>query len=463
MINSFVNFIGNRINPAVVNAYVSSDAYDADDFFGADSSTGNYTKAGYMLAVYIRMQHEGNDMTGVEDALDIVLDLTIDEVENRNVLGRDGDGIMAQAIYSNQNVSTALYEDMYTKANPTSGLFSTLRETGLFLKLIDRELTVPANVVVGRIDGNGSDLAVKSANQIVSKHVSELMFSFLKLSEMGVSGTDYTQLALVITAMKLVIPTGYNSRFGANPAGSSDPVTNDIIRVINGSGHDITEHMICTSQMLTSMLTEASTITNIRQGYSNEIPGSLLRTTSFSSSSYGSSISEQLSGYSPLIMYISKYASSSRKEVVAELAKYFCPFAISVNSAGGSEGFNAIGLAAYHCRIINGAFSGDLVDSVKGWLSSVKTASDETPSGIYLWYISGCVSIFSEGSSNNSFGAITNILDKVVAYHTNWQGDHEEGTSFSDIYPVLVAGVFPESLDYEFYQLWSAEFGITIE
>ena len=106
--------------------------------------------------------------------------------------------------------------------------------------------------------------------------------------------------------------------------------------------------------------------------------------------------------------------------------------------------------------MVDGSITGDLADMVRIWLGQAGSSS------LAIWYISGNTAIFSGGSSSNAFGAVTNILDKVVSYHKSWQSENVGG-DFAPLYATAVLKVFPAALDYTFYQLWQAEFGIIIE
>ncbi len=460
MLDNFVNFVGREINPAVVRAFMDSSKYEDADFFGVDGSTGNYTKAGYMLGVLGNMMAEEGGHEGSIDVVEAVLAVAIDGVSNTDLLGRDGDCAYAQAAFSNLGANEDVFSMMFdASSTPKEPLFSTMLESGLLLKLIERNEAAPMAPILEEFT-DARDYSSRSTEEVVSKFLSEVSYGILKVSEIKVSGGDYADmLAKVVSMAGIVGGRSYDLLFGRNPvtSGSGSGVTNDISRIINGVSHNVFEEAFVTQGILKGLLNpKSSVVSNISVGYGGIPEGIARNSVSFSAASYAVGVEKQNQGYSPLMYYIAKYTNSCRTELLDALREHFSGIAISIDDSGSSEGFNPVGLAAYHSKLQNGGFSGALADFVKAELK------DCGSSAMTIWYVSGNVSAFSDGSSNNAFGAVTNIYDKVVGYERTWEEENEDPeASFSDVYSGVVGGILPTALGFDFYQLWKAEFGIT--
>jgi hypothetical protein len=189
----------------------------------------------------------------------------------------------------------------------------------------------------------------------------------------------------------------------------------------------------------------------------------------------GYSVDKPNTGYHPLFFYLYKYRGSVDIDTLELLSQKFSPFSISVREDFSTEGFNCVGMAAYYLNL--GADGSWDNAGLAGWIKTqLEKARDSNVSHVdsifsdaySVWAVSGNVRDFTNGGSNNAFGAISNILEKINAQHSSWWSSQDEEeinneevevSDFESTYNSIAGAVLPDVISYDFYTIWMVEFG----
>lgn len=450
-INNFVNFITDTITPPVIDQY-SGGTLSCPDFCGSDSSTAEYTKLGWVYKCYMDMVKRGLVDAEVDSFVQSMQELDKNNIEL--LRSPSGFNILQIIIFDRRSekdftlangLSVANIEDlrsvMYTADNP-GGQTAMHMAVDYGLKDLVYELGIDD---VGHIDDPGR----------AGEFLSPWSLAMVRGAEEIISGSQTTNRRDLAELMSTVTVDSYDDFFGANPrySGGGGKISNEISRIIMSTSHEVFKEAI---KWMTIPLSPSAGILTA-SGISTS-GGISAGNVTFNPAEYSASESE--SGYHPLYFYIYKYKTSVDIDTLVELSSYFSPVSVSISENGETEGFTAVGLAAHYLTLsASGEWNNlDMAGWIKSTLERCGSNSDQ------IWAVSGNVRDFTNGSSNNAFGAITNILVKINEIHSAWWTENEEDedvsvNDFESSYLAMAGSVLPESLDYGFYRIWMVEYG----
>ncbi len=450
-INNFVNFITDTITPPIINDYGVS----CPDFCGNDSSTGDYTKLGWVFKCYLEMKDNG------------LVDASVTSV--------------VQSIAGVNNISSLRSQSGFN-----------ILQILVFERRSDKEFSLNTDLGISCEDIKAlSHVADNSGGQTALHMCVDYGMSTL-LSELGVSGTGHIDsqdrtgdfispwgLGIMKGAEEIVsesettnrrevaallsnAPAGtYSSFFGPNPlySGGGGSVKNEISRFIMSSSHDVFKMAVSQGWILNGVDASGG----------NPIPAIIETADGISNGSVkvnlaNYSVGEHETGYHPLFFYIYKYRNTADIATIGALASNFSPLSISIGENGETEGFNVIGLASYYMTYLEDGTPTNV--ALAGWIKTVLSGCGADANNI--WAVSGNARDFTSSSTGNAFGAITNIISKINDMHSAWWAGQEEGSEatvhdFESTYTTMAGAILPDVFDYSFYRIWMVEFGKEIE
>ena len=451
MINNFVNFITDTITPPVIYQYAGA-TLGSPDFTGSDASTAEYTKLGWIYKCY-------GDMVAASLS-DASVDSFVTSMQGLSKNGPDilrspsGFNILQIVVFSRRSNKTFTFADgmpavdmskikplMFVADNPGG-------QTAMHMAV---DYGMKELVVELGTDNLGHITAPGRTGDFLSPWA----LSMVRAGEEIVSNSPTTnrrELAQLLS--DAAAGKNYDAMYGANPknAGATGELDNEISKIISSTSHDVLEKAI---DYILSPLSTSNVV--LTAGAVETTGGISSSSVTFNAAQYSANI--ESSGYHPLYFYLYKYRASSKLTILDKLSEKFSPVSVSVSESGETEGFTAVGMAAYYLTVNSGGVWNN--PALAGWVKGILAQCGGTTDAI--WATSGNVRDFTNGSSNNSFGAITNILEKINKEHSSWWADNDDGNNtindFADTYTTMAGSVLPGSFNYDFYRIWMVEFG----
>ena len=443
-IENFVNFVTDTITPPILTAAGITE----EGFAGNDTSTAEYTKLGWILTCYgdmVKRNLVDGDVDAIVDEI-----IGINDIESlRSPAGFNLLQIMSYENKSNKEFTIATdlnghgQEDMIPLAliadNP-GGQTAYHMIVDYGMKDLVKELPLEG---AGHIDDPGR----------TGEFLSPWALAMVRGGEEKVSGTeDGPRMAL---AQYMSAASGeYNTFYGKNPvySGGGGRIENEISRIIMSSSHEVLEQIL--ELALTNVPGSAGALT---PGAVESSGGISAGSVTFDATKYGAGTHE--SGYHPLYFYLFKYRSGVKKELLDLLTEKFSSLSVSISESGDTEGFTAASLASYYLSITDDGWNNP---ELAGWVGAETAKAGGSAEEI--WAGSGSVRIFTNGSSGNAFGAVTNILVKINDKHNEWWSNQPEDSEatihdFESLFYGYAGAALPGSIDYDFYRIWMVEFG----
>lgn len=448
---NYVNFLTDKIRPAVVQAYLDGPG-TPEDFMGSDSSTMDYTKFGYTLCILRRMIQDGSASTEVKDIVK-----TLSAFEN-------SDGLKN---YEQKSASGYSIADMivYEARGDTDFSINALAEgvadgfmdyfNSIAIKQASSVVASPIHMMIEFMHATAlSELSeeafIPSDTDNSMDMMSPLAYALKRAADNGMTGD---RLAIYNIVKDKYPIDDYAAALGANSSSTNESNTkNDLTRLIVSASHDTLESGI---DELVSLVPGDKIPTSLLLDSVTKAEGLSKNSIVFDLGIYKGGITgEQNTGYSPLFYYINRYKTSCRISILDKLVTKFSMFAISIEN-DTTEGYTPMELLTNAFNLTDdGEWNNpDLVAWAKAQLSEIDTTSD------YKFFAAaGNVRDFTGGKSTNAYGVVTNIFRTINRYHRKLKNDSEDPDFSYDPTP-LISAVFPPVVTSSLYEEWMTLFG----
>jgi hypothetical protein len=454
--DNYVNFITDKINPSVINAYLDGPG-TPDDFVGSDSSTMDYTKFGYTAAVYRQMLRSGKASADVVDVVRMIANFT-DEDGNPNYKLRSSTGysIAEMMVYDGRN-------DVFFAPSDIASVVG-----GDFMGFFAEAAVMPAS------DGVGNALHMmvefkqqkaisemppelfrsESTSETATKVMSPYMYALKRAADSGME----SERVSVYTLIRDGLTGGYNDKFGPNNMSITE------VNVYN----EIAKFLITTSSegIKSSIELMVGSIPGTSPGAAPMVAATVkaeglsANSISFDIGIYEGMISDEKDmGYSPLFFYANRFKSSCDIDVLESLATKFSIFTITTEN-GSTDGYNVAGILGASLSVSDSGTWNN--PELAGWLSG-KLGEGVSGLSKYKAFVAiGNARDCSGGTSNNAYGAVTNVLRAINSYHQSYNRSKTEDSP--DFDPTsLLSGALPSVFDKSFYEEWMIEFGQEVD
>jgi len=448
----FVNFITDKIRPEIIQAYLDGPGTE-EDLYGTDSSTADFTKFGYVAAVYRDMLRKGTATESVKEMVGFIGNIEKDGVKNYEVKSSTGYSIAEMMVYDGRNDSEFCFSDVGVAVG--DDFMDYVR--GCVVQSAGSSTATPAHMMVEyklvkALSEFGEDTFKAQVGPDAPAYLGSFLYSLKRYSD---SNGDVDRRTVFETIRTKVNLTKYNEILGPNNTVSSDGIlTNEISKFVILSANDTIERVI---DDLIGLVDGSSIGISANAAAVTKADGLSSTSVTFDLGIYQGEIShEKDMGYNPMFYYANKFKSSSRPEILTKLNEKFSPYTISVVD-GDTEGFNAIGVLAASLSLSDDGIwnAPELVE----WIKNELTNSTLGMTAYKAMVAIGNVRDMTGGSSINAFGAVTNILRAINGYHKAQVALHanEDGYEF-DPTPLLNSAL-PEIFDAAFYTEWMVEYG----
>ena len=471
-IKNFVNFITNTIHPEVIEEYRNSTEYSVDDFFGYDTSTGDFTKAGWMMVCRDNAVKAGTLTTDRDNAVRDILYIEKDGLKNRDVVSPAGYNLLQQWIYHNRRSTTLNLNLSY----PDFGNFvkeklleksDDLKQSGMEM-LIEYSMHDTINTIIPR----DLELGTASTDETVSRTISPFMFALKKKAEEIVAG-DGADIASrtfdeVYTHISNLTST-YDGFYFRNAIGTESRLSpkNEIARYISITSHAELEATV--DDLISKGFVEATETSKIAQALTHAVvsaTGLSITKVDFSIDRYLSKAGDVSAnrGYNPLFYYIYKYGQDSNPVILTKLGNVFSPFALT-SVSGTNDGYTALGLLTYVMEIDGDDWAKpNLATYIK---EQINVANGDNAYERAAW-LTNVRDVKKSGSNN--FGPINNIMSKINNHHSSWWATvsaEEDNTltpdDYNSTYTTLANKIMHPDFNFSFYKTWMFENGKEIE
>ena len=480
-IKNFIEFATDSIHPDVFNEYKTTQ-YTEGDFTGADESTLDFTKLGWLMSVREDMKRK-NTWTAAVDTL--IIDL-FDEphqdagglsIPNYKTLSKGNYNLLQQLVFDNRN------NDSFNLTYPYIDEFNDKVEDMLYAKFDSNQMSAAEMIIDFGLHNAVSKLSLdklgtESNESLSSKRFSIYMYAYQKASSESVSIPDGTgKAAKTLNVIQAILDNDateglvdrYDAFYFQNPTTQSSAAypKNELARMFSFLSHDLLETY--SVKIVQNLLGNKSSTINGNPIYATALKIATAGSSGLSSSqvifdkdAYSSRVDEfvQDKGYSPLYFYINRYRTECRKSILEELSKAFSPLAVSVD-----EGFTPLALLSSHLTVgSDGAWeNADIADFIKNSTLEFSTVTNS----FEVFAALGSVRDFTGGKTNNMFGTFNNFLVTINTQHKSWwatasstEGSTSTIDDFEPMFTVLAEAVFAgNALSYANYKIWMFENG----
>ena len=474
-ITNFIEFATDRIHPEVFTEYQNS-GYADGDFTGADGSTLDFTKLGWMISIREKMRVENTLTDEVDTLINDMFSMNATDATgtkpNYLTLSNGNYNLLQQIVFDNRSNPDFNFDFSYITS------FSDAFDALLYEKFDDNQLSAAEMIIEYGLNNAASVLDItkagaSSTESLASKRFSMYMFAYQKAASEFVSipnGTGKAAKVLNVIRSKIDTPlaNNYNEFFYPNPMSQSSATypKNELSRMFSFLSHDLLEAYV--GKMITDL-----GVTDPAPLFVSAIKSAVTGTSglgatqvSFNAEEYQSTVEANIpnNGYSPLYFYISRHKSECRKTILDEISKAFSPFAISIG-VSLQDGFTPLGLLSSYLKVNenNEWNSSDIANFIKEQSAGFATMSNAFESFAAL----GSVRDFTGGKTNNAFGVANNIMNTINSRHSAWWAEKsaEEGNTltiddFNTVYDSLISSVLSgNSFSYANYKIWTFEYG----
>ena len=449
---NYVNFIKGKIRPAIIQAYLDGAGTEAD-FIGEDSSTGDYTKFGYTLAVAKEMVDEGtanNDVKAIVSQLSGYTDQN--NKKNYQIKSSSGYSTLDMLIFSARNDQSFTFASMddffvdsimaYVNSNiMVSASATTAAPMHMLVEFMQ-------NAAIGEVSADA--LANENVGDTHGM-VSPLLYALKRAADNNMSADRLATYNAVKTKMDL---SDYDQGLGPNSTSVADSVpTNNLTRFIAGASHD---SIILAAEEMVSLVPGTPMSTADIMSCVTKADGLSKNHITFDLGVYAGHVSGgNNKGYSPLFYYISRFKGACNVSVLDHLATKFSPFAISLEG-NSTDGYNPLSVLAASLVLQDDGTWDNL--ELAAWIKQKLTSLSAT-NGYQLFAGAGNVRDLSGGKSPNAYGVVTNLLIEVNKYHRKQADLNQEDANWVFNPGPVLSPVFPAVIDGTLYEEWMVEFG----
>ena len=483
MINNFVDFITDTISPDIINDYLENGGGSPSDFVGSDESTMDYTKAGWMLKCYMDMLNKGQVTSDVTDVTRMIMNFDcLDGKKNYECISPSGYNLLQMMAYEARQYPDFVIDDVSDILDIDhllANYHQTARSVGqqTFVHMIAEFME---DKLISSIDEG--DISVgKQVDDGVQNRLIAPYYLALKNTGDAISAGKVPEIERsTLDALRGHITSGvsYREFIGDDGyyTGADQYPTNELSKFIAASSHEtiksvvekIPEYLLPIVDT-SSEQQEVRRISDALKDAAVEYGGLSISKSRFDIGRYiaGTQENEYNNGYTPMMYYVGKYRGECDINVLNRLANVYNPLALSVDNSSFSEGFTPLSVLADNMTIVGDDYSSwsrpELASFIKRFVSTVSDGSNP-----YKTYVAaGVVFLVTNGSSNNSFGVVNNIMLKINEAHKSWYDEQSDDTispsDFEDTYNTLAGAILPSEFDYSFYASWMNEFEKNIQ
>lgn len=467
-ISNFVEFATDKIYPDVLESHLDTN-YVEGDFFGADESTMDFTKIGWLISCRDSMVRKGTWTQSVDDIVNRIFSLEepgdSGTIKNYRTLSNGNFNLLQQIVFDNRNNKDFAFS--YSFIDEFDDAMDMLYDKQDQNQMSAAEMIVEFSLNKAAIVLSESRIGSASTESIPSNRFSILMYAMQKASSESISipdGTGYAAKTLNVIMSKNSGNLSYNDLLFRNPMSQAEAAypKNEISRIVSYLGNEPLKNYIGDIVSLVPDSNENEEIMSALISSSAGSTGFGLSQVSFDTDNYITLTENHQAnqGYSPLFFYISKRKSGCLHEVLEALSEVFSPLSL-VLTTSSKDGFSPLSLAAHYLEISDGRWvDNDLLAFVKNSIEPVSSLDID----IYRKAaILGSVRDVTSGASSNAFGTLNNIFEKINKYNLEWwqsQGGIEGATidDFESIYNGLIEELWPE-MTYSTYKIWMYEYG----
>ena len=475
MIRNFIDFCTDKIRPSVFNEY-SNSQYQSGDYTGADESTQDFSKLGWMMSVRESMKTKGTWTADVDTLINSIFILThtneAGSTDNFKTLSNGHYNVLQQLVYDNRNNEDFTLDFSYINSfeDKTAGMMNEKFEPS---QMSANEMIVEFGLHNAASKISSANIGTRSTEQLASPALSLYMAAYKKaaiehLTDASGEGKAAKTLNVIRAKMTEISPLGYNAFFFQNSKTQSASLfpKNEISRVVSSLSQSLLEVFL---PKIMSDISDKEDIDTLATNLKNSVTASGLSSTqvNFDLEGYVSLLGNsypQNTGYTPLYFYMNKYRSECKLTILNKLSEAFSPVAPNV-SDNVTEGFTPLSLLAYYLDIDNNYAwtTPEIVSFIKAKAQDVVIAGNNYATLAAL----GSVRDFTKGKSNNSFGTINNIMLKINDRHSQWwttvsaeAGNTLTSDDFEVKYNPLVESILGLSImPYDTYKIWMFEYG----
>ncbi len=447
---NYVNFLTDKIRPAIVQAYLDGPG-TAEDFINSDSSTIDYTKFGYTASVLRNMFRNGS---ADEDVLAIVN--TISSYENA-----DGLPNYKQRSSSGYSIADMMIYDARSDLEFSIVEMATAMDEG-FVDYFNDIVLVPSSSSVGSalhmmvefklgvaLEELSSEAYQLSAEDEQNTSISPLFYALKRAADDNMSSE---RVAIYDIVKGKYDTEDYEGTMGVNTKSTTNSkIGSELSKFIMSTTHDTLKASI--DSMLTLVSGDVTEATLLKSCVT-KANGISKNNVTFDIGIYEGGINgEQNKGYSPLFYYVNRYKTSCDTEVLTKMCTKYSPFNISIAN-GETEGYTPMGMLAALVSITGGEWAQpELAAWIKAKLEELGAETE------YEFFVSsGNVRDFTGGKSVNAYGVVTNIFRTINTHHKQLKNDYT-GDDFDFDATTLITAIFPEVITSVLYEEWMLEFG----
>jgi hypothetical protein len=474
-ITKFIEFATDRIHPDVFIEYQNNN-YVEGDFTGADASTLDFTKVGWMISVREKMRVEGTLTNDVDTLVNNIFNMTLTDdggtIPNYLALSNGNFNILQQIVYDNRANEAFLFDFSYITS------FSSAMDQLLYSKFDDNQMSAAEMVIefglhnavaVLDIARLGSD----SSDSLASKRFSVYMYAYQKAASEFISIPDGTgKAAKTLNAIRAKIITGlyptYESFYFTNSLSQSSASypKNEISRILSYLSHELLVRYVPNIIEDLAAPLDGGVFTAALSTSVHGTTGLSKTQVTFDADGYKTRVesSVQNKGYSPLYFYINRYKTECKSAVLIELAKAFSPVAVAIGT-NLNDGFTPLSLLSYYLEIDDTDHwkNQEIASFIKSSASFVTSFTNPFEAMAAL----GSVRDFTGGKTNNAFGTVNNVFNKINDRHNAWwtevssaEENQQTIDDFEPIFTILSGEVLPgTSFSYANYKIWMFEYG----
>jgi hypothetical protein len=475
-ITKFIEFATDRIHPDVFIEYQNNN-YVEGDFTGADASTLDFTKIGWMISIREKMRVEGTLTDDVDTLINSIFEMTFingngETIPNYLALSNGNYNLLQQIVYDNRANESFTFDFSYITS------FGSAMEQLLYSKFDENQLSAAEMIVEFGLHNAVAVLDIarlgsESVEALASKRFSAYMYAYQKAASESISIPDGTgKAAKTLNAIRAKIITGLNHTYesfyfkNAPSQSSASYPKNELARMFSYLSHELLviyapELIEDLAAPLDGSLFTAALLISV-QGTT----GLGKTQVSFDSEGYKTRVesSVQNKGYSPLYFYINRYKTECKEAVLTELAKAFSPVAVAID-VNLNDGYTPLSLLSYYLEIDDDDHwqNQEIASFIKTSTDFVTSASSPFEAIATL----GSVRDFTGGKTNNAFGTVNNIFNKINDRHSAWwaevsaeENNQQTIDDFEPIFTILSGEVFHgTSFSYANYKIWMFEYG----
>lgn len=450
---NFVNFITDKIRPPIIQAYLDGPGTD-QDFIGNDSSTMDYSKFGYIAAVYRKMLRSGKATPEVKQIVTYVANLDNDGDKNYKTISSSGYDISDMTVFDARNdpffsvneladaVGDADFFDYYVdvaRKPVSSGMGSAIHMMVEFQH----------NIALQEMPSSAFAYSEEDEKQTIGPY----MYALKRAADSDMESSRLTTFNIINDK---VSNEPYNVLYGPNPSSlNGETLKNEMsMFLMSASSESIGRSIDILVGRLDDALEPSANINAVVKA-----TGLSKNSIEFNASLYEAAVSnDKDKGYSPLFYYVNRFKSSADASVLAKLSSKFSSFAISVVD-GQTEGFNPLSVMSASLSIgANGEWENE---DIVAWFLS-ETSKMASLDGYTFFAASGNVRDNTGGEEINDYGVVSNALKTINVYHKEYNANKEDGAPAFDPSPLL-SKIFPSCIDSQFYAEWMVEFGQEVD